>query len=144
MPQSQSPHSESLKKRREAQRRSLKNKRSSLNKEDLEGPRKKGSDVKDPIISLSGPTTPENVEESKSIRATGSKTPIQSNSDDQYVDDKHEDTHNLIKSPTLDSGAEHMLNVNASTDEEVKVVSLNDQLLNDAAGTQSELNDDDD
>jgi len=114
-----------------------------LNKEDLEGPRNnKGSDVKDPIISLSGPTTPENVEESRSIRAAGSKTPIQSNSDGQYVDDEHEDTHNLIKSPTLDSG-EHMLNVNASADEEVKVVSLNDQLLKDAAGSQTELEDDD-
>ena len=145
VPQSQSPHhSESLKKRREAQRRSLKNsKRSSLNKEDLEGPRNNGSDVKDPIISLSGPTTPENVEESRSIRAAGSKTPIQSNSNDQYVDDEHDNTHNLIKSPTLDSGAEHMLNVNASTDEEVKVISLNDQLLKDAAGTQTELDDDD-
>ena len=68
-------------------------------------------------ISPKTPHTPDHKEETRSLRAAGSETPIQSNScDDRYLVGREGDD-DIVKSPTLDSGAEMTLNVNASKEE---------------------------
>lgn len=87
------------------------------------------------------PKSPDGKDEGEHLPTVDKDTPTQSNaSDSRFVVEEDE----VVQSPTLDTNAEMTLNVNASAEEQVKVVALNDQFLSEAADESNNLDDNDD
>lgn len=88
------------------------------------------------------PKSPDGKDEGEHLPTVDKDTPTQSNaSDSRFVE---EEAGVVQQSSTLDTNAEMTLNVNASAEEQVKVVALNDQFLSEAADESNNLDDNDD